>query len=298
QELVSYPLVRERLNSCRTDSDYQRSCSVVISDQPPGLRLIDVSPTCVVHAPEHAIYVALSHIWGGDQPYSFPQVVLNSIQVAKELGYSYLWVDQNARRCIDQGSDADRHSLIRNMNLVYGHADLTIITATGSDSVDDLPGVSVRHRVRQQFAHFDKMAVLCPFPDAQGSIRNSHWNGRGWTYKEAMLSRRRLGLHEPPCDLPVQHRDIHGRDSVTTGDATLQHFCPQPRPGSVEWQKSSSKPFGQISLYYGKHLSCESDRLNAFLGILSNQENHSPPIYHVWGALVMKCSGMWTIILA
>lgn len=94
-DFVPYSRIKDWLHTCRADPDHQPFCSLASLAQPAKFRLIDVWDRHVVPAPEEAKYVALSYVWGGIQPdIGFPQVVVDSMQVAKELGYRYLWVDQ------------------------------------------------------------------------------------------------------------------------------------------------------------------------------------------------------------
>ncbi|KAK4223244.1 hypothetical protein QBC38DRAFT_488031 [Podospora fimiseda] len=80
---VNYQLITEWLDTCRSDPDHQDTCSTPSSDQPAILRLIDIADSNkVVPAPETVKYVALSYVWGGAQTGSFPQVVIDSIEVA------------------------------------------------------------------------------------------------------------------------------------------------------------------------------------------------------------------------
>ncbi|KAK3990673.1 heterokaryon incompatibility protein-domain-containing protein [Cladorrhinum sp. PSN332] len=296
-ESVNYQVIKGWLNTCGTDPNHGGSCSLASSDQPTSLRLIDIQKNTVVPAPQEARYVALSYVWGGTQSDEFPQVVLDSIKVASNLGFQYLWVD---KYCIDQKSATNRHEQISSMHLVYGRAELTLIAAAGNDSTYGLPGANSRRRIPQQSGFFgDKMLVVHPNPRSSKLVRESHWNTRGWTYQEALLSRRRLfftdygvvlqcnretfaeGIQWPPSDKPF---NISISSSVSARD------LPWEQQGDLHLPRHLQT---QIESYSTKSLTYESDRLNAFLGILGDQEKHSPPIYHVWGVPVANWLGKW-----
>jgi hypothetical protein len=68
--------------------------------------------------------------------------------------------------------------------------ELTIIAAAGSDPHYGLPGVSRTRNVQTTFTVANHVFVAMEDPGLE--IRTSHWNTRGWTYQEALLSRRRL----------------------------------------------------------------------------------------------------------
>lgn len=54
---------------------------------------------------------------------------------------------------------------------------------------------------------------------------------------------------------------------------------------------------GFIDQYSQKDLSYETDRLQAFLGILASFAERKEPIYQVWGVPVVKRTGHWSIML-
>ncbi|KAK4194401.1 HET-domain-containing protein, partial [Triangularia verruculosa] len=285
-ELASYSMMRDWLEACRTDPGHQRFCSLAQAIRPPGLRLIDVSTGDVVSAPEDACYVALSYVWGGDPSDGFAQVILDSMEVAKQLGYSYLWVDQH---CIDQQDSADKLAQISNMHLVYGCADLTLVAAAGQDSSYGLPGVSIRSRIPPRFERLGDLVVLCPTPDGGTAMESSRWPTRGWTYQEAMLSRRRLVFTDYHVEFQCNRESFCEGLRAEMGGSPFE---------LIVFNSSSAFNLGRaLSEYSTRNLSHESDRLNAVLGILGKQESLTPPAYHIWGTPVQQVTEGWALAL-
>ncbi|KAI0369470.1 HET-domain-containing protein [Pilatotrama ljubarskyi] len=111
-------------------------------------------------------YLALSYVWGEDQPHStttvntsayergihapsLPATIRDAIYVTHALGIEYLWADT---LCIIQDSDEDKRRELGRMHNIYRDAYLTIIAASA-------------HRVSAGFLH-DRPAVSRTKPGA------------------------------------------------------------------------------------------------------------------------------------
>ena len=84
----------------------------------PGFRAINCAktPLVVEERPWSESYVALSYVWGtlsGD----WPKTILDAVEVTKQLGEQYLWVD---RHCINQSNLQEKQFLISKMDAIYG----------------------------------------------------------------------------------------------------------------------------------------------------------------------------------
>ncbi|KAK7972318.1 hypothetical protein PG988_006452 [Apiospora saccharicola] len=78
------------------------------------------------------------------------------------------------------------------MDSIYENATLTIIAATGKNGNQGLPGVSTdREKKEDPYRHGNFSVAWMP-PSPYVEIRASSWSTRGWTYQEAILSRRRI----------------------------------------------------------------------------------------------------------
>jgi len=262
-----------------------------------NLFLVDCDTYQVVAAPNGAQYVALSYVWKiskqGQQssdtklpsqlPSILPLVVKDSIKVTKLLGYRYLWID---KYCIDQNDAAMKHIQIRHMDSVYETAEITIIAASGIDEDFGLPGVSIQRRKTQPIANLGNITVASTMQDPHTSIRNSRWATRGWTYQEAVLSRRRLVFTSEQIYFECNAMNCwEGQGPILDDMHTKSRakFRDSMRPGIFGRNEKlgfgkldpSTLPRHHVFLQYlaaaeqytCRSLSYDSDSLNAFLGI-------------------------------
>ncbi|KAI0830151.1 heterokaryon incompatibility protein-domain-containing protein [Trametes gibbosa] len=170
-------LARQYLNEC--EHGHVERCLVLSnhwSFSIPSSRLIDCScpdSPCLVATtdlPTHTRYLALSYVWGGEQPYStrmanvssyekgidaskLPQTIQDAIHVTHSLGFLFLWADS---LCIIQDSGEDKIHEIGRMDQIYRGASLTIIAASA-------PGASEGFlRDRPASPHDIVLPFFCP----------------------------------------------------------------------------------------------------------------------------------------
>ena len=131
-------------------------------------RLIDVQQQCLVRSRIESRYIALSYVWGKidgllalrgnlsllEQPFGFaklqhmiPRTVCDAITLVRLLGERYVWIDS---LCIVQDDPEEKHSLIANMDAVYGNAVLTVNAADGRDADAGLSGLPTTPRQTAQ----------------------------------------------------------------------------------------------------------------------------------------------------
>jgi heterokaryon incompatibility protein (HET) len=164
---------------------------------PSGLKLSDCEKRAV-GAANGQPYAALSYEWGKQVsvvslstklPNTLPNTIEDAIAVVQKLGFRFLWVD---RFYINQNDAQEVLHQVAQMDIIYRHVEFTIIAACGSDPNHGLPGVGSRSRP------FKKEKVLGSWIFSEIStlprkaVGSSCWNSRGWTYQEALFSRRRL----------------------------------------------------------------------------------------------------------
>jgi hypothetical protein len=193
--LINFELVGNWLSVCR--EKHSEGCTVHSSTPVSYMKVID----CNSHRLVPAIgkqYVTLSYVWGTEQsavpfsddlPAALPPTIADAITVTLNLGYQFLWVD---RYCINQADKTEAHAQIQRMGSIYQDSDLTIIAAAGQGPSYGLPGVGKRHRKPQPVARISGHLLVGALRNAKLSVEDSHWAKRGWTYQEALLSKRRL----------------------------------------------------------------------------------------------------------
>lgn len=293
-------LARHWLHYCK--KHHQRLCSRK-SKRPTNLHLIDCLSREVIPAPYHADYTALSYVWGMPTtaanpsgstipsgydriplPSPVPTVITDAICVTLGLGFRYLWVD---RYCIDQDSHS-KHQQINQMDLIYQHAELTIIAAAGNDPEFGLPGIISRARCGQHMpvtvGDFDIIPTL---RHPHVTIQSSRWSTRGWTFQESALSRRNLCFTDDQVYFECKAMNCH--ESLSSDLDTLHmedksQFMEILRAGLFggteklkygHFDDSNMQPthkllrfMGMVEQYTARDLTYDTDSLNAFIGII------------------------------
>ena len=269
------------------------------------LRIEDCSPT--------TSYVALSYVWGSAQnihgvsgdrgtqlrAQDLPLVIQDSLEVTKALGYRFLWVD---KYCIDQNAPDLKHDQIQQMDAIYHNSELTLISAAGADENYGLPGVGTRARLQQTIVELPQGRLIQIPPDPHESIALSHWSTRGWTFQEAVLSRRRLvftddqvyfqcctmncfeSFHLLLDELHIKNRSKsleHVRAGIFGRNRSTQY-------GKVVQDKLSlNNAFGSylsnVEEYTARNLRFDEDSLNALSGVLRNLSRQKFRFNDIWG---------------
>ena len=206
--------IRSWLQSCLQDHGELCNSPPWLGHLPqlPTLRMIDVDQGCLVQMQEQCPYVVLSYVWGCDLQFKctnslllslemkfglvkhweqIPRTVQDAVNLVRLLGLRYLWVDS---MCIVQDSQADMQDQFPKMGQIYGNALLTIVAADGDDASTGLFNNSnTASRVGRQCVRYSKDLglLICP-PDLNTVLRETTWATRGWTFQEALLSKRLL----------------------------------------------------------------------------------------------------------
>ena len=111
------------------------------------------------------------------------------MRITKALKYRYLWVD---KYCIDQRDSHARHHQIRNMDLIYAQAHVTLVAGSSPSASFGIHGVSTVPRSPQPSIVVGRRRLVSTLPPLSSALEHSVWTTRGWTYQEATLSRRCL----------------------------------------------------------------------------------------------------------
>ncbi|KAJ2998729.1 hypothetical protein NUW58_g230 [Xylaria curta] len=292
------------LNVCRS---YHSACSPRLPqsrvNEPLGfsLNLIDCRDRKIVNALELDLtydhdyeygsqppYIALSYVWGdcGDAskkldrhtlPTTLPPVIEDSIQVTLMLGYQYLWVD---KYCVDNQNHATKRQQLMHMDSVYTNAALTIVAAAGCDESYGLPGLS-RKRPSQQLSFAGgRFGLTSTLPLPHRSILSSRWSTRGWTYQEAILSRRRLVFTDEQL-----YFECDSMNCCESFDISFKKEESGAKPELPELVHSSLFGYGVLKPVALTDKSQRLSSLFTFSGIIRMLEskNAAFPVRHIWG---------------
>jgi hypothetical protein len=211
------------------------------------------------------------------------------------IGQRFLWVDA---LCIEQNNAALKHSQIMQMHIIYSHALLTIVALSGKNANAPLPRVPLENTppVATRDSKESKVTDTTDIcfkgnvaigPSLHQSLHDSVYDTRGWTFQERLLSQRCLFIgeyqsffwchsqlqSECPClpDPNLHDLDISPSSGLPEGSNDwFADFSQMTEPGAIE---RTSTTFGHytrlLKAYREKDLSCASDTLNAFSGVLA-----------------------------
>ncbi|KAK3312375.1 heterokaryon incompatibility protein-domain-containing protein [Apodospora peruviana] len=253
---VDFALITSWLDFCK--DHHTQLCRPKASDVAsiPGFRVIDCRTRERVRwsnlTGEAAEFTALSYVWGaysdGDSttvddtlPKQLPRLIEDAIEVTARLNYRYLWVD---RYCIPKDSDAERHTQIQKMNLIYGSSAITIIAAAGADPTHGLPGVLQSPRNPQPAIHLGSCF---------GRVSST--------------------------TITAPLKALHTRDMQRLRDP-VQICRVWPLRGLGKYAADLED---RIEEYSAKELSFPDDALNAFEGVLAKFEAMDPPVRSLCG---------------
>lgn len=277
-------------------------CGLELYPEIRGLRVIDVHTKTLKLAERDTRYVALSYVWGQPKqnppapeppaemgtanppqeqenlsllPNDLPCTILDAMTVTASLGFQYLWID---RYCVPQGeSDSeDRDDQIRQMDKVYRNAEVTIIAAAGEGPEHGLPGVGSTARVPQAHARIGNHTLISTIIWPDIAVSRSKWSSRGWTYQEAICSRRRLVFTDQQVFFECQQMSCRENVDHMWPLTEYSIFNEKNKVGmEAKWH--------HIENYTRRQLTYDSDALNASLGIIRLQSEPGHPVVHFWG---------------
>ena len=217
-----------------------------------------------------------------------PRVINDAMEVVRRIGHRFLWVD---RYCILQSDHSSKLIQIQNMGKIYSASILTIIASAGNNVDYGLPGVGLGPRVEFIWTTIPYGKTTIPvvhFEPPSNDILNSKWNSRGWTYQEALLSKRTLVFTDR--QVYFQCKWMHSIGHIADKAVAMNHEWRYPSPdsevfpfpkaeeavGVLEWERTI---WERIRDYSKRELSYEEDALHAVQGILESYHHHK---YRVW----------------
>lgn len=272
-----------------------------------GFRLVDCATLTVVDAKESMSWTTLSYVWAIAEevypnhatyaetvphrqrlPGKLPGVVLDAIEVTKQLGYNYIWVD---RYCIRQGDKKDVEEQIAKMDKIYQGSDVTIVSATRQNG---LPGVGRIRRTQRRVARVTAGVTLFGTPPSITRAKvTSPWAFRGWTYQEGVLSRRRLFFTEEEvlfeCSEPMSYWESMCELSPAPKTETEIAFY-RSSWHSSPLESALAQFYRHISDFSRRRLTYDADTLSAISGVMSTfqagspaRQPHNAVLTPVWG---------------
>ncbi|KAL9043900.1 MAG: hypothetical protein Q9214_002929 [Letrouitia sp. 1 TL-2023] len=231
---VNISLIKDWMQSCSTQHKKCRSPILAIARE-QIIRLIDVQEYRIISATLAEKYVALSYVWGpstlpllvqntisqcssvsGLEHLVIPPTMSNAIQLVKDIGQRYLWVDS---LCIVQDDNNDKQQQLPIMDSIFSNAELVVVVAAGSDANAGIPGIQCNQRdISQQIETINGTQFITAQPGILQALGQSVWNSRGWTFQEAILSRRALVFTENlvlwNCQTDIWREDMTCESSV------------------------------------------------------------------------------------
>ncbi|OBS20388.1 hypothetical protein FPOA_06759 [Fusarium poae] len=257
--------------------------------------LIDVIQNCVVAPPgDGASYVALSYTWGLgknlkntkatlqdlQQPDSLkspqfaaqlPETIRNTIDLVRELGERYLWVDA---LCIIQDDPASLSLNLNQMQLIYASSVFCIMASTGCGAEFGLRGLKGISPAR------DLELYVYDLADGEKLIEVDHavtqdptagtkysYHQRGWTFQEWLFSRRRLVFNHGPLIWQCQCARWRETSKINAEADSRWAVNLRSRESALDPSPSIWDFMPLVPVFNTKSLTMQEDAPRAFAGI-------------------------------
>ncbi|KAJ3578871.1 hypothetical protein NPX13_g1697 [Xylaria arbuscula] len=223
---IYFDIIRQWVNDCDTN---HLGCHIDMKESPTlrlPTRLIDVGDQ---HSPNIRLletessqgdqilqfrYIALSHPWGDTTKHHhylttrqnihshkagidedlLPKTLRDAIQVTRELGVRYLWVDS---LCIIQGEDGDFNEEAVHMETVFSTAYCVIAATRARGSSSGFLDARLERKVVKLERSGRTPIYVCESIDNfQQEVIDGPLNKRGWVLQERALARRTIYFAE------------------------------------------------------------------------------------------------------
>ena len=166
------------------------------------------------------------------------------------------------------------------MNLVYGCAFVTIVAAAGVNAQKRLPGIPGSEKRARSHLYYCEVVegqkIGIQLPSLREQISNSKWSTRAWTFQEGLFSRRYLVITDEQiywecsqaayCEAVEEPFDTFPNMTVLP---SLSRVLGSP---FSEQRDFKDLYFQLVSDYSKRHMTYQSDALEAFGGVLEQFE--------------------------
>ncbi|KAF5580947.1 hypothetical protein FPCIR_10448 [Fusarium pseudocircinatum] len=284
---VDYHMIRNWIAHCY--STHGKSCQMLTENplQIPKFRLLDCKTKTVVELTAFVEYVTLSYVWGSSSNLHESDRAVMSKAVVKDAIHEllvgsdeyYLYVLENDTN-VRFGQKAKR--------LLDNQASVTIIAAAGESSSHGLPGVGQCPRtIPNNFTLNGTTWRYKPIA-LTNHVGASKWSARGWTYQEAVFSRR--------CVIFADDQVFYQCGSMTCAEELIHDFesCERvvfPIFERILYQDSDNGVYlpsswrfmTNLEAYSKRELTYDSDVLRAMEGIFGFYAQLEPSVEQYWG---------------
>ncbi|MCJ1360265.1 MAG: hypothetical protein MMC33_010268 [Icmadophila ericetorum] len=285
--LMDLKLAEKWLKRCETHKHFQQSAEAYKT--PAYFRIIDVEEYRVVKMSDPCRYLALSYVWGQRVQFQalqsnletlsteygilkfqelVPATILDAISFTKKIGERYLWVDS---LCIVQDDLVTKTLVIADMDLVYSQALVVLIVAGSADANSGISGMCSRLRKRNQIIEKAEPGfILMAQIHVKDYMSSSVYNTRAWTFQEQQLVNRSFILVNDQvyftCPTHAYSEDtvseyVTDPDTAMVQAASIHRLTDRNNVSAINYIRS-------VEQYTRRLLTFESDKLNAFNGIL------------------------------
>lgn len=266
-----------------------------------NFRLIDIQEQKVISSSQTERYAALSYVWGpttapmltgdtlmrytspcGLRQCPIPQSILDAMQLLRELGERFLWVDT---LCIVQDDPNDRAQQLSIMDSIFQSAYIVVVAAAGSDAYAGLPGVqSTRCIQKRQTEIINGVQFITAQPALQDALEETIWKTRGWTFQESLVASRLLVFTENQvywsCRTSSWREDASGELSMTAIDPDETNSF---RTSSARLVECRTRAYCRHVVSFSKRtFKDDRDVLWGFMGILKLHASLFPQGF-IWG---------------
>ncbi|KAF1965525.1 hypothetical protein BU23DRAFT_627324 [Bimuria novae-zelandiae CBS 107.79] len=221
-----------------------------------------------------------------------PATVEDIITRTRNLGLRYLW-----RQCINQEDRSTKHTQVKNIYLIYAKLYATIVAAVSDDAQYGLPGISrprispkeyeianVKYHTRSSGSFLD----IFPLQNLRGAdvLTNCHYSP-GWTFQEALLSKRRLVFTPSQVTFVSQQMFGNERHRIIIDMSQYDILNVNETAEAYRWQpmmfqsgllmQAMRDMWHVIQEHSRRRLTFDSDILDACRGALKAKAD-----YHIW----------------